>query len=243
MLDDVIRGSSKMGSILRIIETMLADQQKRPRKDTSGKPRAAADDLAMKKMVIVCPRLAEAVFVYLAIEKHARLVREKNLDARVDLEAAIEMDPGREDGRREEARPEVRPVPLVPAGDQEEGHGGQLPEPQRGSIQVFVTSFEDGGTGLNLFAANYQIQTGPLRLKGQTDQSFGRTNRQGQQLPCHHTLLVTEDNPPGPHRHGRAGRADHTDGPVLHQRGLQSGKTPFCPSEEDLRWKGPVLHQ
>ena len=63
-----------------------------------------------------------------------------------------------------------------------------------GSPRVFVSSFRDGGTGNNLHTANYQILTGPLRLPAWTEQAFGRTSREGQQLPLHHMILLTEDN-------------------------------------------------
>src|SRR3569833_1911204 len=69
VLDEVVEDSMKLNTILRIIDTMMDDTKKRPRKDASGNARPPTDKLDMKKMVIVCPRLAEAAFVALALRK------------------------------------------------------------------------------------------------------------------------------------------------------------------------------
>jgi len=120
--------------------------------------------LTRKKMVIICPRLAEAVFVFLALQKYYP-----------DLPSVF-MHGDYKDSEKQ----------AILASFQ--SHNEESP-------QIFVGSFKDGGTGLNLFAANYQIQMGSMRVKAHEEQSFGRTNREGQQLECRHYLLQTVDNP------------------------------------------------
>ena len=164
VLDEVIADSPKLGSVSRIIDSMLLDKTKRPFLDHHGRTRKKGDNLTRKKMVIICPRLAEAVFLFLAIRK---------------------------------LHPEVPSVFLH--GDYKDSEKqalfGDFQSMQEDSAQILVSSYKDGGTGHNLFAANYQIQAGPMRVKAHEEQAFGRTNREGQQLWVHHFLLQTVDNP------------------------------------------------
>jgi hypothetical protein len=164
VIDDVTHASGKLGTILAMVGTMLDDKKRRPRKGKDGRDLKAGDSHTRKKMVIISPRLAEAVFTCLALRERLPDVKIAFLhkDLKLSQRKAIleDFQSHRED-----------------------------------SAQIFVSSFGDGGTGINLFAANYQILTGPMRLKTHEAQAFGRTNRRGQTLPCKHLVLVTEDNP------------------------------------------------
>ncbi|KAJ4423772.1 hypothetical protein N0V82_001510 [Gnomoniopsis sp. IMI 355080] len=64
-----------------------------------------------------------------------------------------------------------------------------------GGPRILVGPFDTIGTATNLQRANYQILTSPLPRIREVAQAFGRTNRTGQPLKVHHTILVLEDNP------------------------------------------------
>ncbi|CAK7270506.1 hypothetical protein SEPCBS57363_004135 [Sporothrix epigloea] len=177
--DTVIEGSPHLQAILETIDGMGRDKQKRRTLPTpvaaivSGNSVLAKKklDLSVKKLVILCPRMGEAVFVYLALRKLRPDVHPVFLHADLKLSerAALLHDFNRLDAP-------------TPAGINH-------------TARVLVGTFRDAGTGNDLTVANYQILTGPLRLRSQQDQAFGRTNREGQTLRLHHRLLVTEDSP------------------------------------------------
>ncbi|ERS99374.1 hypothetical protein HMPREF1624_04574 [Sporothrix schenckii ATCC 58251] len=178
-LDAIIHGSPHLQSILATLDEMETDRSKRRALPTPVAADAAnrsvlakkKADLSVKKLVVLCPRMAEAVFVFLALRK---LRPEFNpvflhADLKLSERTALLQDFNRLDAP-------------TPAGVHH-------------TARILVGTFRDAGTGNDLTVANYQILTGPLRLRSQQDQAFGRTNREGQTLPLHHRLLVTEDSP------------------------------------------------
>ncbi|CAK7272283.1 hypothetical protein SEPCBS119000_005042 [Sporothrix epigloea] len=175
----VIEGSPHLQAILQTIDEMGLDRQKRRVLPTPVAAVISSNsvlanrklDLSVKKLVVLCPRMGEAVFVYLALRKLRPDVRPVFLHADLKLaeRAALLQDFNRLDAP-------------TPAGVNHRA-------------RVLVGTFRDAGTGNDLTVANYQILTGPLRLRSQQDQAFGRTNREGQTLRLHHRLLVTEDSP------------------------------------------------
>ncbi|CAK7220467.1 hypothetical protein SEUCBS140593_004243 [Sporothrix eucalyptigena] len=178
-LDTIIEGSPHLQAILDTLNEMEKDKQKRRTLPTP----VAADvanksvlskkkvDLSVKKLVVLCPRMGEAVFVYLALRKLRPDVNPVFLHTDLKLSERIAL---LQDFNRLDAP--------TPAGVNH-------------TARVLVGTFRDAGTGNDLTVANYQILTGPLRLRSQQDQAFGRTNREGQSLRLHHRLLVTEDSP------------------------------------------------
>lgn len=177
-LDTIIEGSPHLQAILETLDDMEVDRQKRRALPTPVTADAANKsvlskkvDLSVKKLVVLCPRMGEAVFVFLALRK---LRPEFNpvflhADLKLSERTALLQDFNRLDAP-------------TPAGVHH-------------TARVLVGTFRDAGTGNDLTVANYQILTGPLRLRSQQDQAFGRTNREGQTLRLHHRLLVTEDSP------------------------------------------------
>ncbi|CAK7225955.1 hypothetical protein SBRCBS47491_006063 [Sporothrix bragantina] len=178
-LNTVIEGSPHLQAILETIDEMGRDKQKRRAlptpvaADASNKSVLSKKklDLGVKKLVVLCPRMGEAVFVYLALRKLRPDVSPVFLHADLKLSerTALLQDFNRLDAP-------------TPAGINH-------------TARVLVGTFRDAGTGNDLTVANYQILTGPLRLRSQQDQAFGRTNREGQTLRLHHRLLVAEDSP------------------------------------------------
>ena len=74
--EEVIQDSPKLEKILNCIDQMENDQEERPANYSTSKRRIKKknekeprDELQLKKMVIICPRLAEAVFLFLALKK------------------------------------------------------------------------------------------------------------------------------------------------------------------------------
>lgn len=74
--DEIIQDSPKLEKILKCISQMENDKEERPLGSSmTGKTaakkseRPTRDELQRKKMVIICPRLAEAVFLFLALKK------------------------------------------------------------------------------------------------------------------------------------------------------------------------------
>ncbi|CAK7564320.1 MAG: hypothetical protein SEPTF4163_002209 [Sporothrix epigloea] len=177
--DTVIEGSPHLQAILETIDEMGRDKQKRRTLPTPVAAIVSSNsvlakkklDLSVKKLVVLCPRMGEAVFVYLALRKLRPDVHPVFLHADLKLSerAALLHDFNRLDAP-------------TPAGINH-------------TARVLVGTFRDAGTGNDLTVANYQILTGPLRLRSQQDQAFGRTNREGQTLRLHHRLLVTDDSP------------------------------------------------
>ncbi|KAL1899784.1 hypothetical protein Sste5346_002650 [Sporothrix stenoceras] len=178
-LDTIIKDSPHLQAILDTLKEMEGDRTKRRALPTPVAADAANKsvlskkkaDLSVKKLVVLCPRMGEAVFVFLALRK---LCPEFNpvflhADLKLSERTALLQDFNRLDAP-------------TPAGTNH-------------TARILVGTFRDAGTGNDLTVANYQILTGPLRLRSQQDQAFGRTNREGQTLRLHHRLLVTEDSP------------------------------------------------
>ena len=178
-LDTVIEGSPHMATILATLDAMARDKQKRRALPTpvtaDANTRSALPkkklDTSLKKLVVLCPRMGEAIFVYLALRKLRPDFNPVFLHADLKLaeRTALLQNFNRLDAP-------------TPAGVVH-------------CARVLVGTFRDAGTGNDLTVANYQILTGPLRLRSQQDQAFGRTNREGQTLKLQHKLLVTEDSP------------------------------------------------
>ncbi|OAA68025.1 SNF2-related protein [Niveomyces insectorum RCEF 264] len=176
-LETVIEGSPHLASVLATLDEMARDKQRRllPPALVATEAAAAATsswpnrktDARLKKLVVLCPRMGEAVFLYLALR--ARRPDAHPLFVHADLRLAERTAVLQEFNRLD-------------------GHSSS-------TARVLVGTFRDAGTGNDLSVANYQILTGPLRLRSQQDQAFGRTNREGQTLRLHHRLLVTEDSP------------------------------------------------
>ncbi len=173
VLDDVVEDSPKLDLLLMLISYMLesdtevrAEPQHKPSSYRS--PFARPPDPGMKKMVIMTPSLAEAVFLYLAILK------------------------------KKPAGGRARPVLFhanLKASEKELILKDWENLTSTARHRVFIACFADAGTGLNLQAASFQVLTGPLRSRSQELQAFRRTNRDGQQLSLTHYLLADEDNP------------------------------------------------
>lgn len=172
-LDTVIHESPRMATLLATLDGMEKDKQRRrlpapePTGPAGGVPPRKVD-ASLKKAVVLCPRLGEAVFVYLALRKLRPELHAVFLHA--DLKASERTAMVKNFDRLD-----------VTAGS-------KVP-------RVMVGSFRDVGTGNDLLVASYQVLTGPLRLHSHQDQAFGRTNREGQTLRLHHQLLVTDDSP------------------------------------------------
>ncbi|TPX07720.1 uncharacterized protein E0L32_010616 [Thyridium curvatum] len=164
-LDKIMEGSPVVPAILVLIDHMRADRQQRPKEDASGCKRDQRDDLSLKKMLITTPRLAEAVFLYKALRK-----------VEPSLRVGI-LHPEQKQVDRKAVLADFNS--LRP----------------RNCTEILITSFDSGGTGLNLQIANYQVITGPLGSKADEVQCFGRTDRQGQQLKVHQYMFLTDDNP------------------------------------------------
>lgn len=166
--DDIIKDSPVLDRIWYWFQNMELDPQSRPKADASGKAYALRDDRRTKKMVIITPTLAEAIFVYLGMLK-----------------------------KLEQAGKSVKVVMLhgdmKSSAKQAMTTDFQSLTPR--SARILVTPFDVGGTGINLQTANYQVLTGPLRTKELEKQAFARTNREGQQLRLHHYLFLDDDNP------------------------------------------------
>jgi hypothetical protein len=166
-LEQVSHGSPKLMYILEEIGRMRADRAER-----EGDPEVQAsprkESLSMKKMVIITPTLGTAVWLYLFLLKRV---------------------------------PDLHPVCLhgqASASDREaalNSFQSLTARPYAKHSYILIAPFSVGGTGLNLQSANYQILVYPPSTRTIETQAFARTNRTGQRLPLHHTVLITQDNP------------------------------------------------
>lgn len=166
-LEEVVRGSPKLEFIVAEIGRMVQDNDLRPA-DPVMQASLHKEDLSLKKMVIVTPTLGTAVFLYLFLLKRMPDLAPALLHAR--------------------ARPEHREAVI-------NSFTSLTARKNARHSKVLITSFSAGGTGLNLQSANYQILTSPLSTRDAEIQCFARTNRTGQRLALHHTVLITQDNP------------------------------------------------
>lgn len=168
-LEEVSRGSPKLDFIQAEIGRMRADKQQRPPLTGQTTVTLHSEDLAIKKMVIITPTLATSVFLYLWVLKRMPQLNpvlfHTTASSTADREAALQSF------QSLTARKTAR------------------------HSYVLITPFSVGGTGLNLQSANYQIFVSPPSSKESETQGFARTNRTGQRLPLHHSILIMQDNP------------------------------------------------
>lgn len=166
-LEEVVGGSPKLNFIMEEIRRMGQDEDQRAEGSVveTGLHR---EDRRIKKMVIVTPTLGTAVFLYLIL-----------------LKRMPSLDPVLFHTR---ARPEHREAAM-------NAFASLTARKNAKHSYVLITPFAAGGTGLNLQSANYQILTSPLSTRDAETQCFARTNRTGQRLPLHHSVLITQDNP------------------------------------------------
>lgn len=166
-LDEITSGSPKLDFIMAEIERMRQDNEKRP-EDPMTRASLHRDSLTMKKMVIITPTLSTAIFLYLFLLKRVPALNPALFHTRArprDCEAVINSFTSLT--TRKNAR----------------------------HSYILITPFSSGGTGLNLQSANYQILTSPLSTRDSETQCFARTNRTGQKLALHHSVLISQDNP------------------------------------------------
>lgn len=170
LTSDIIQDSPLVDRIWYHFQNMELDRNCRPSKDTAGNPLpwGPRDDRKLKKMVIITPTLAEAIFIYLALRR--RLAEADNASRVALLHADMKS-----------------------SAKQAMATDFQSLTPR--SARILVTPFDVGGTGINLQTANYTILTGPLRTKELEKQAFARTNREGQYLRLHQWLFLDDDNP------------------------------------------------
>lgn len=172
-LDRVISTGPKLRAILNEIANMNeADRRDRPRptKGLRGKARqTSAREAAprVRKMVIVTPTLTTAIFLFMFL-KQSQFVAQYN------------------------------PNPILLHKDLSVATRSAIItdfSKEIGGPRILIGPFDTIGTATNLQRANYQILTSPLPRIREVAQAFGRTNRTGQPLEVHHTILVLEDNP------------------------------------------------
>lgn len=166
-LEEIVHGSPKLDFIVAEIGRMVRDNDKRPA-DPAVQASLHKEDISLKKMVIVTPTLGTAVYLYLFL-----------------LKRMLELVPALWHAR---ARPEHREAVL-------NSFTSLTARKNAKHSHILITPFSAGGTGLNLQSANYQILTSPLSTRDAETQCFGRTNRTGQRLALHHSVLITQDNP------------------------------------------------
>lgn len=166
-VEEAARGSPKLEFILAEIGRMRADREQRE-EDPSLQKTLHAENLSLKKMVIITPNLATAVMLTIFLQK-----RIPNLNP-VCFHAL--------------SSPEHREAAL-------NSFESLTARKNAKHSYVLVTPFAVGGTGLNLQSANYQIFTFPPSSRDMQTQGFARTNRIGQRLTLHHSVLIMQDNP------------------------------------------------
>lgn len=166
-LEEIVHGSPKLDFIVAEIGRMVKDNDKRPA-DAAVQASLHKEDLSLKKMVIVTPTLGTAVYLYLFLLKRMP-----------ELAPAL---------WHTHARPEHREALL-------NSFTSLTARKNAKHSRILITTFSAGGTGLNLQSANYQILTSPLSTRDAETQCFARTNRTGQRLALHHSVLITQDNP------------------------------------------------
>lgn len=166
-LEEIVAGSPKLDFIVAEIRRMGQDDDQRPEGSVvqTGLHR---ENPRIKKMVIVTPTLGTAVFLYLILLK-----RMPNLVPTLF---------------HAHARPEHREAAM-------NSFTSLTARKNARHSYILITPFSAGGTGLNLQSANYQILTSPLSTRDAETQCFARTNRTGQRLALHQTVLITQDNP------------------------------------------------
>lgn len=166
-LEEIVAGSPKLDFIVAEFRRMGSDPDQRAAGSVvqTGLHR---EDRGIKKMVIVTPTLGTAVFLYLFLLKRMPTMVPVLWHTR--------------------SRPEHREAAM-------NSFASLTARKNAKHSYILITPFFAGGTGLNLQSANYQILTSPLSTRDAETQCFARTNRTGQRLALHHTVLITQDNP------------------------------------------------
>ncbi|KAG8164523.1 hypothetical protein KVR01_006441 [Diaporthe batatas] len=166
-VEDAARGSPKLEFILAEIGRMRADREEREEiPGLQETPRR--ENLALKKMVIITPTLATAIMLTIFLQKRM---------------------------------PSLNPVCFHALGSPEHREAAfksfesLTARKNARHSYVLITPYAVGGTGLNLQSANYQIFTFPPGSRDNQTQGFARTNRIGQRLSLHHSILIMQDNP------------------------------------------------
>lgn len=166
-LVEIVAGSPKLDFIVAEIRRMGQDDDQRP-EGSVVQTGLHKENPRIKKMVIVTPTLGTAVFLYLILLKRMP-----------DLVPTL---------FHTRARPEHREAAM-------NSFSSLTARKNARHSYILITPFSAGGTGLNLQSANYQILTSPLSTRDAEIQCFARTNRTGQRLALHHSVLITQDNP------------------------------------------------
>lgn len=174
---EVVKDSPKTQLIIEEVDRMNADRRARRGVVKAGPARPgqkeAQVDPVRKKMVIVTPTTASAVYLYMYLRNTPEHQRRGigpvlyHQDLSLSQRTALQDDFRSLDPERPGAR----------------------------TARTIIGSFDAIGTGINLQSANYQIFASPLPRADQLHQGFARTNRQDQTLPLEHKIFVLEDSP------------------------------------------------
>lgn len=176
-----VRDSPKARVLLDYLDRMDRDPRAR-RLPPGAYPRAgerhhyAPPDPAWKKMVVVTPTVATAVYLYLYLSRTPGLRDRAHAGLyHADLSQRAKAQLQADFASLARTRSCAAAHPLV---------------------RTLVGPFAAVGTGINLQAASYQVLTSPPSARADDlAQAFARTNRGGQTLPVDHALLVLEDSP------------------------------------------------
>ncbi|KAI7779306.1 hypothetical protein LA080_000977 [Diaporthe eres] len=167
-LEEIVHASPKLDFILDEIRRMCEQDNDRRAPNPEARTSIHEENLSLKKMVIVTPTLGTAVFLYLILLKRLPALNPALFHTR--------------------ARPEYREAVI-------NSFTSLTARKNAKHSYILITPFYAGGTGLNLQSANYQILVSPLNSRDSETQCFARTNRTGQRLALHHSVLITQDNP------------------------------------------------
>lgn len=172
--EEVVRDSPKARVIVQELDRMRKDRRaRRLPQGAPARPGQPKLDATWKKMVIVTPTVASAVYLYM----YLRLAPE--LSARDISPVLYHQDLSQ---RQRSAL-------------QEDLNSLDRNRPANRTAGTIVGPFDAIGTGINLQAASFQVLTSPPARADHLAQAFARTNREGQALPVEHRVLVLEDSP------------------------------------------------
>lgn len=170
------KNSPKIKLIIAAIDRANADQRPRPPLPVDAKrsrTREPDNNLLLKKIVILAPTVASAIYLFMWL-KFEPTLQLKNINPVLyheDLSRGQRMRIEDDFNSLDRNRPGTR------------------------TARTLVGTMAAAATGMNLQIANYQILTSPASSATHQAQAFARTNRTGQSLPVHHTVLVLDDSP------------------------------------------------
>ncbi|KAK7710319.1 hypothetical protein SLS64_005904 [Diaporthe eres] len=167
-LEEIVHDSPKLDFIQDEIRRMCEQDNDKRAPSSEARTSIHEENLFLKKMVIVTPTLGTAIFLYLILLKRLPALNPVLFHTR---------------GRSEHREAAINSFTSLTARKNAK------------HSFILITPFSAGGTGLNLQSANYQILVSPLNSRDRETQCFARTNRTGQRLPLHHSVLITQDNP------------------------------------------------